>query len=220
MMLSWDRGGKSLQETRVLLLRHAETSDPDRFHGAESDVGLGERGIEQAGYVAQVIAAQRPDAIYCSGLRRAIETAEVIARTCRLAARVEPELHERKMGPLSGISREEGLEAYLEAKRRWKAGEIDYTHEGGESYAQIRQRALPVLGRLAASAQGQTIVIVAHGVVIRVLLTTILEGFGPADFDAFPIDNVALNDLRWDGARWAAVALNHRIASELDSFAW
>src|SRR5262249_47925122 len=156
---------------------HAETSDPDRFHGAESDVGLGARGTKQAESVAQVIAAQRPDALYCSGLRRAIETADVIARTCGLTACVEPDLHERKMGPLSGVSREEGLKAYLDAKRRWQAGEIDYTHEGGESYGQIRRRAAPVLERLVASSRGRTIVIVAHGVVIRVLLTTILEGY-------------------------------------------
>src|SRR2546423_1478349 len=34
--------------TRVLMLRHGETSDPDVFHGAESDVGLSELGQRQA----------------------------------------------------------------------------------------------------------------------------------------------------------------------------
>jgi len=28
-------------DARILLIRHAETQTPDRFHGAESDVGLG-----------------------------------------------------------------------------------------------------------------------------------------------------------------------------------
>jgi 2,3-bisphosphoglycerate-dependent phosphoglycerate mutase len=220
MMIRLGPGSKSLQETRVLLLRHAETSDPDRFHGAESDVALGERGRRQAELVAQVLAAQRPDALYCSAMRRARETADVIAGVCRLVTRVEPELHERKMGPLSGVSREEGLEAYNEAKTRWKAGQIDYTHEGGESFAQIRRRVVPVLERIVEESPGQTIVVVAHGVVIRVLLTSILEGRGPADFDRFPIDNVALNDLRWDAARWRAVALNQTVGGELDAFSW
>ena len=33
---------------RVFLMRHAETSVPGVFHGAESDIGLSDRGIEQA----------------------------------------------------------------------------------------------------------------------------------------------------------------------------
>ncbi len=65
-----DPGSKTLRETRILLLRHAETSAPERFHGAESDIGLGERGRRQAVAVAEALAAERPDALYCSGMRR------------------------------------------------------------------------------------------------------------------------------------------------------
>ena len=39
---------KPVLHTRVLLARHAETSAPDRFHGAESDIGLSELGAGQA----------------------------------------------------------------------------------------------------------------------------------------------------------------------------
>jgi 2,3-bisphosphoglycerate-dependent phosphoglycerate mutase len=215
-----DTGSKPLSKTRVLLLRHAETSAPDRFHGAESDVGLGERGRRQAAVVAQILAAQKPDAVYCSAMRRAVETAEPIARSCGKVVLIEPDLHERKMGPLSGLSREEGFEAYADAKARWMAGELDHTHEGGESYAAIRRRVVPILQRLAEQAPGKTIVVVAHGVVIRVMLTSILDGRGPSTFDRFAIDNVALNDLLWDGKAWTAVALNQRIVEEQDPFTW
>jgi probable phosphoglycerate mutase len=209
-----------LGETRVLLLRHAETSAPERFHGAESDVGLGDRGWEQAEAVARVLAAERPEVLYSSSMRRALETAGRIALACGLEVHVEPELHERRMGRLSGLAREEGFAEYHEAKRRWMSGEVDYTHDGGESYAEIQGRVVPVLERLAASSAGRTIVVVAHGVVIRVLLTSILEGRGPEHFDAFSIDNTALNDLRWNGATWTARTLNRRIGSSLDGFSW
>ena len=46
--------------TRVLLLRHAETAAPDRFHGAESDVDLGDRGSRQAEAVAPGLAGDGP----------------------------------------------------------------------------------------------------------------------------------------------------------------
>src|SRR5262245_674920 len=89
-------------ETRVLLLRHAETAEPGRFHGAESDVGLGAWGHRQAELVAAELARLNPSALYCSAMRRARETAEPIARAGGLEPQVIESLHERKMGPLSG----------------------------------------------------------------------------------------------------------------------
>ncbi len=151
---------------------------------------------------------------------RARQTAEAIALACALTPRIEPDLHERKMGPLSGLARDDALDAYTVAKQRWMAGDVDYSHEGGESYAQIRDRVVPVLKRIVAESVGQTIVVVAHGVVIRVLLGTLLEGHGPADFGTFAIDNTAINDLRWDGSRWRAVALNQGVERELDAPVW
>jgi broad specificity phosphatase PhoE len=100
------------------------------------------------------------------------------------------------------------------------AGQVDYTHEGGESYADIRRRVVPAFRRLSERSAGRTIIVVAHGVVIRVLLTSLLPGHGPEHFDRFAIDNVAVNDLRWDGVSWRAVALNQRIGPDLESFAW
>jgi len=209
-----------VHKTRLLLLRHAETSDPNRFHGAESDIGLGERGFLQAEAVAKVLAAENPDVLYSSAMKRALETAGPIGEACQLGIEILPELHERKMGPLSGLSRDEGLEEYGQAKDRWMTGDLDYTHLGGESYRQIHDRVMPLFKDVVSKSAGKTIVIVAHGVVIRVILTTILPGKSAADFDQFPIDNVAINDLRWDGSTWEAVVLNQRVGLEQDSFAW
>ncbi len=52
-MMRFDIPGSKTLTTRVLLLRHAETAAPDRFHGAESDIGLGARGFLQAEAVAR-----------------------------------------------------------------------------------------------------------------------------------------------------------------------
>ena len=215
-------GGKTLKRSRILLLRHAETSAPDRFHGAESDVGLGPRGFRQAEAVSRVLAAEKPSAVYSSSMRRARETAEIIARECELRVVVEPTLHERKMGALSGQGRAEGLASYAETKARWMAGELDYTHEGGESFASIRTRVVPVLSRLAEASVGSTVVVIAHGVVIRVVLSSVLPGYGPACFDRLAIDNTAVNDLLWEDGSWSAVTLNAKshLDADVDGFAW
>lgn len=189
--------------TRVLLLRHAETSAPDRFHGAESDVGLGEHGFDQAREVAGRLSELRPDAVFCSGLRRAIETASIIAESCGLESQVVEALHERRMGVLSGMLKDaDGMALYESEKARWMAGDLDHAEPGSESFANVRDRVVPVFRDLVARRAGETIVVVAHGIINRVLLTTLLDGFGPADFDRIGIGFVAINDLTWDGRSW------------------
>ncbi len=195
-------------ETRILLLRHAETAAPDRFHGAESDVGLGERGVRQAENAARFLALAKPEAVYCSGMRRALETARPIAQGLGLEPRVIPELHERRMGPLSGALRQDGWAIYEATKAQWMAGELDATHEGGESFVMIRDRVVPRIQEIADRHEGKTVVVVAHGVVIRVLLSSLLDGSGPHEFGLFGIDFVAVNDLRRRDHRWEAAATN------------
>ena len=196
-----------MRSTRVLLLRHAETAAPSQFHGAESDIGLGPRGFDQAEAAAPWIAALRPAAVYSSAMLRARQTAEPIARACGLALNAVPALHERRMGSLSGVAMAEGWDAYTAAMTAWKHGDLDATHTGGESFTQIRNRVIPALEALTAKHKGETIVIIAHGIVIRVVLACWLDG-GPARFDRFGIDFVAVNDLSFDGIEWQAATLN------------
>jgi broad specificity phosphatase PhoE len=195
-----------------LLIRHAETSAPNIFHGAESDIGLSARGEHQAQRLAAALKGEVAQALYCSGMRRAVATATHIGAACRLTSISVPQLHERSVGPLSGSSLEAGWEVYAESKRHWMSGDLEFTHPGGESFAGIRRRVLPVFEEILKRHQGTTVIVVAHGVVIRVVLLSLLESLQPADFDSIAIDFASINDLRWDGQTWKAHALNQVIA--------
>jgi probable phosphoglycerate mutase len=201
-----------MQGTRMLLARHAETSAPDRFHGAESDIGLSDWGVRQAESLGRSLAGEGATALYCSAMRRAVDTAGPIGRACGLEPTVVETLHERRIGPLSGVSREEGWATYAESKARWIAGDLEYTHPGGESFAAIGRRVCPIFEELAMRHHGETIIVVAHGVVIRVMLTGLVAGFGPADFDRIAIDFSSVNDLWFDGIAWTARSLNQVVA--------
>jgi hypothetical protein len=85
--------------TRVFLLRHAETANPHVFYGAESDVGLSEKGRRQAEAIAEYLAALRPEVVISSGMRRARETVVPVARACKLTLQVEP--YQRQRGRAS-----------------------------------------------------------------------------------------------------------------------
>jgi broad specificity phosphatase PhoE len=198
--------------TRLLLARHAETAAPDRFHGAESDIGLSAWGFEQAERLGRWLTEATPTALYSSAMRRAVDTAAPIGRACGLEPVAIPELHERRIGTLSGVSREEGWATYNETKSRWIAGELEVSHPGGESFADIRRRVCPILEELAGRHRGQTVVVIAHGVVIRVALISLVTGFTPADFDKIAIDFASVNNLWHDGRTWTARALNQVVA--------
>jgi broad specificity phosphatase PhoE len=196
--------------TRVLLLRHAESADPRVFHGAESDVGLSERGRRQAEAVAPLLAALAPTAVVSSGMRRALDTAGPIARACGLPLRVEPALHERKVGALGGTPTQGGG-VWADTLCRWLAGQTGFAPDGAESYDAIGARVLPVWQRLTAELAGQTVVLVAHGVVCKVLLLELLPGYTVRDWHRLgPMLNVGLSDLLCEapGGPWQAVRLN------------
>jgi broad specificity phosphatase PhoE len=198
--------------TRVLLLRHAESANPLVFHGAESDVGLSERGRRQAEAVAPLLAAFAPAVVVSSGMRRALDTAAPIARAAGLPLRVEPGLHERRVGALGGTPTQGGNGVWPDTLKRWLAGDTGFAPPGAESYDALRARLLPVWQRLTAELDGQTFAVVAHGVVCKVLLLELLPGHTVADWHRLgPIANVGIHELLRDGppgAPWYAVRLN------------
>src|SRR4051794_13712403 len=108
-----------MPSTRVYLLRHAESANPLVFHGAESDVALSERGRRQAEAVAPVLAACNPEVVISSAMRRAVDTAAPIARACGVPQLLEPLLHERQVGGLSGVSTHDNGGVWPETLRRW-----------------------------------------------------------------------------------------------------
>jgi broad specificity phosphatase PhoE len=196
--------------TRVLLLRHAESANPRIFHGAESDVGLSERGRQQAEAVAPLLAALAPAAVVSSAMRRALDTAGPIARACGLPLRVEPVLHERRVGALGGTPTQGGA-VWPDTLARWLAGQTDYAPPGAESYDAIAARVLPVWGRLTDELVEQTTVIVAHGVVCRVLLLELLPEYAVGAWHRLgPMANVGISELLHNapGLPWRAVRIN------------
>ncbi len=201
--------GKLAMPTRVLLLRHAESADPTVFHGAESDVGLSERGRIQAETVAPVLAGLAPTRIVSSAMRRALDTAAPIALACGLSVRVEPLLHERRVGALSGTPTAGTDGVWPDTLHRWVAGDTGFAPAGAESFDAIRARVLPVWERLTTQLDGQTFVVIAHGVVIKVLLLSLLREFTVADWHRLgSMRNVAVNELVREVDGWCAVRLN------------
>lgn len=195
--------------TRVLLLRHAESANPLIFHGAESDIGLSERGQRQAQAIAPVLAAEGPSLVVSSAMRRARETAAPIVAACGVPLRIEAELHERRVGALGGTPTQRREGVWPDTLRRWMAGDTAYAPPGAESFDDIRRRVLPAWQHVTTECAGQTIVMVAHGVVCKVLLFSLLPEYTIADWNKIgPIHNVAISEFIHEGERWRAARVN------------
>lgn len=200
--------------TRVLLLRHAESADPTIFHGAESDVDLSPRGYQQAERIAAYLKALTPAVVVSSDMRRALETARPIATACGVGLEIEPLLHERRVGPgMSGTATADPNGPWPATLSRWLAGETGYAPEGAESFDDIRERVVPVWRGVTRRHEGRTLAMVAHGMVIRVLLASVVEGLSLADWRRLgPIRNVAVTELVCDGGgQWRAVRVNEGV---------
>lgn len=183
----------------------AGTARPTVFHGAESDVELGEVGHRQALAAAGWFRELRPTAVVSSAMRRARDTAGPIAAACGVPHLIEPELHERAVGPLAGTAFSMEAGAWPETVARWAAGDTAYTTPGAESFDALAARLLPAFRRVVAAHPGGRVVVVAHGVVCKVLMLSLLPGWGVADWVRFGrVANLSVSELRVDGATWAA----------------
>jgi probable phosphoglycerate mutase len=190
---------------RVWLLRHAETAAPTLYHGAESDVELGEHGHRQAAAAVEWFLALKPTVVVSSAMRRAVETAAPIAAGCGVPHVREPLLHERRVGSLSRKPRAEADHIWEDTLARWLAGETAYAPDGMESFDAIRDRTVPAFRRVVEAHPDGRVVIVAHGIVCKVLLLSLLRGHSAADWTKIGwAKNLAVSELVPDADAWTA----------------
>jgi len=152
--------------TNMYLIRHA-TYD-ETANGVElENPGLSAEGIRQVEQLRDWLARTHDiaaDVLIASSLRRAVETAEILAPVLRLPVLLEQELEERR-GDGGSLSEEEfnaRWQRLTEAQKpyyRWVPS--------GESWLEFAARVQVALNRIVEEHDGKTIVIVTHGDVIQ-----------------------------------------------------
>ncbi|MBY0232208.1 MAG: histidine phosphatase family protein [Gemmataceae bacterium] len=177
-------------------MRHAATAGnirkPYTIQGLRPDSELCPEGAAQARAVRLPPLA----AAYCSPLARARETARIVAGT----AVEEPGLLEVDVGEWSGLTWAEIASRWPAEHAAFEADAERHGYHGGENLAQVRDRVLPCIERLAARHAGETVLAVSHGVVNRVLLSHWM-GIPLRWARKLPQDNTGMNIIDWhDGA--------------------
>jgi broad specificity phosphatase PhoE len=149
---------------KLILIRHGETewNKQRRIQGCRSDTRLSPKGLEQADRLAAVLRKERMDAIYSSPMKRASETAQIIAEACKLPVHVFNELREIDAGELDGLFERELTGLYETAWKEFRNGNASTPLPGGESLQDVRKRTSWAVDRMLEKHIDGTVVVVAH----------------------------------------------------------
>ena len=154
----------------IVLVRHGENEwvKKQRLAGWIPGIHLNENGRSQAQDVAQRLAALPITAVYSSPVARCQETAGYIAHTHNLNIIDLPEVGEVRYGKWEGKKIKT-----LAKKRAWHAVQhypSRFQFPQGEALREVQFRAIQVLERLSARHKDETIVVVSHADVIKLVL--------------------------------------------------
>jgi broad specificity phosphatase PhoE len=161
--------------TRFILVRHGRTewNRVERFRG-RADLSLDETGKRQAEAAALRLKGEQIAAIYSSPLRRALQTAEPIAKQLKLTVQPLQGLIDIDFGSWQGLSAEEATGQDSQLFKMWLERPHLVRFPQGESLEIVRQRVLAVVDEVAARYKDQTVILVSHTVVCRVLMCAML----------------------------------------------
>ena len=144
-------------ETTIILVRHGETVDNARqIMQGQTQGELNDKGRDQARQVAQRLACEQLDAVVASDLRRAIQTAEIIATLHGMTVQTTPLLRERDWGGFTG--------RFIPELK----GEV--WPEDIESEEALLERARQFLIYMTATYPGKRVVAVGHGIINKAIL--------------------------------------------------
>jgi len=162
--------------TRVWLVRHGQPAEEahQRCYGS-LDVGLSETGRAQMSQAAQYLETEPISAIYTSPRSRSRESAVLLAASRSRPVEVVLDFREIDFGDFEGLAYEEIAARYPDRYRQWMETPTQIRFPNGESFAEMRVRVLRAFDRIQRERDGQTVAIVSHGGVNRILIANALQ---------------------------------------------
>jgi broad specificity phosphatase PhoE len=178
-----------------------EWNSSRRFQG-HSDIPLNEIGRQQAEALAARLSSEHIHAMYASDLERAQATTRVIAARQKCTSISDARLREIGFGAWEGLTYDEIRRRDLAALSRWESNAQEAAPPGGETLDQLARRVQPVLDEICARHVDETVLIVAHGGPLQVLLCLAL-GLAPRMYWQFHLSPASISEV----AFWPAGAI-------------
>jgi alpha-ribazole phosphatase/probable phosphoglycerate mutase len=162
---------------RIYLVRHGQVIAYDRYpiYG-HTDVDMTEVGRSQMERLADRLSLTDIKAIYCSDLKRSLLGAQIICRNHDVPLFPLATLREMSFGDWEGLTLEEVRHRYPEEIKNRQDNLLHFRPSGdSESVATFSKRILSCYNQILTKQKGHDILIVAHGVVNRIILCQALQ---------------------------------------------
>lgn len=196
--------------TRIFLARHGETvwHDGNRYAG-RTDVALTPLGYRQAARLASWAVAAGVDAVWCSPLSRARETAVPAALATGVEPQIDARLREADFGRAEGLTVAEMEQRFPRALAAFQADPVAHHLPGGEDPREVVLRGVACLEDIARAHPRGRVLVVAHTTLIRLALCRLI-GVPIADYRrVFPfVRNVAITELEFGNGRASLLQYN------------
>ncbi len=153
-------------KNHLYLVRHGENwaNITKEFSSRRVDYSLTPKGVLQAQQTAEYFRSKKIDAIYSSPLKRAQETAQIIADALGLPVVVQENLREVNVGDLEGQAPTAELWAYHNAVvLDWLTGHPERRFPKGEDYRTLCRRMRAAVEEMIRGRKGGNIIAVGHG---------------------------------------------------------
>ncbi|MCX6013183.1 MAG: histidine phosphatase family protein [Chloroflexi bacterium] len=189
--------------TRVLLVRHGQTeANIKNYYMGWSEEDLNQTGYKQVHLLAARLSRLPVKAVYSSPLKRAFNTATIIAEPHKVEVVTMDKLKEINLGEWQGLYAEDIMHRWPDLWKQSRTDPSDLTLPGGESYAQVVNRAIAAFEQILADNLGKHVVLVTHDVVIRVLAAYTL-GVSNSIYRRMTIGNASISTVSIiDGKRY------------------
>ncbi|MCY7373125.1 MAG: bifunctional RNase H/acid phosphatase [Spirochaetaceae bacterium] len=174
-LVGWDVGMGA--PSTLLLLRHGETEHTaqKRFSGSDgADPPLTSEGERQARAAAdRLVREGAVDAVVSSPMRRARQTADIVADALGQEVHEVADVRECAFGEWEGLTFAEVQEGWPELLASWLA-DPTVAAPGGESFDAVRRRVQVARDKLRARHPHRTVLVVTHVVPVKLLVADAL----------------------------------------------
>jgi broad specificity phosphatase PhoE len=159
----------------LLIVRHGETewNAEGRIQG-HTDIGLSEKGAEQARSLGQRLADRQIDVAYSSDLKRTSETAKLALSGRDITLNETPRLREYNKGIFEGMTLSEIQEKFPAEYPKYLEKDLSYAPEGGETTRDVSTRMASIFAEIKANHLDETVLVVSHGGVLRAAMVSLL----------------------------------------------
>jgi probable phosphoglycerate mutase len=187
----------------IFLARHGQNEDNvARILGGHRDMPLTDLGRKQARDLVQGIidAGLKFDAVYCSPLIRAHETADIVAEVAGLPKpEVMPDLIERESGVMTGLSHDVIERDVVSKVLQTEVVRYYLNPEGAETFPELLKRGQKVLDQIRARHKKGKVLLVCHGDIGKMIYAAATGRKWRDVLKSFHLGNAELIDLSGNG---------------------